>query len=379
MDFNYDPRCGVYLNGHYYYISYYLPNKIRICRSLGTTKKVIAKKKMHLKEQELYQGVFDDHDISRMPEYQFASKVRLDLETAAEKYIKASSINKKPRSQINDEYALKSLLEKLEKVYVDEINPYEIQTLLGKLQKERKSEATLRTYRGILRKFFNWLIENRMVQMPNPITKNTLVRKSSGLVRDHLPTNLEIQRLLSQDSEILPLIKFLIFTGARLGEVLHLEWDDIEDGVWMIKSKPNCMTKEGIGWAPKWEKSRMIPLLREAQDVLDSQKRISNWVFPKKDGSRRDSLSSAWVTMKKRAGIENLQLKDFRNWFNHHLKHELQFTTKEAASYLGHCPKVNETHYEPISKERMTLKLNSQSLAATNLLQNLRINSRQDS
>ena len=112
------------------------------------------------------------------------------------------------------------------------------------------------------------------------------------------------------------------------------------------------MTKEGAGWAPKWEKSRMIPLLREAQDVLDSQKRISNWVFPKKDGSRRDYLSSSWETMKKRADIENLQLKDFRNWFNHHLKHELQFTTKEAASYLGHCPKVNETHYEPISKER---------------------------
>ena len=89
--------------------------------------------------------------------------------------------------------------------------------------------------------------------------------------------------------------------------------------------------------------------------------------------------SSSWETMKKRAGIENLQLKDFRNWFNHHLKHELQFTTKEAASYLGHCPKVNETHYEPISKERMTLKLNSQSLAATNLLQSLRNNSRYDS
>ena len=75
-----------------------------------------------------------------------------------------------------------------------------------------------------------------MVQMPNPITKNTLVRKSSGLVRDHLPSNYEIQTLLSQDSEILPLIKFLIFTGARLWEVLDLECDDIEDGVWMIKS-----------------------------------------------------------------------------------------------------------------------------------------------
>ena len=51
-----------------------------------------------------------------MPEYQFGAQIRLELETVAEKYIKASSINKKLRRQINDEYALKSLLKKLEKV-----------------------------------------------------------------------------------------------------------------------------------------------------------------------------------------------------------------------------------------------------------------------
>ena len=135
MDLNYDPRCSIYPKGGYYYISYYLPNGRRICRSTGSQKKSVARKKMHLKEQELYEGIYDDHDIARMPEYQFGAQIRLDLETAVDKYIKASSINKKPRSQINDEYALKSLLEKLEKVYVDEINPYEIQTLLGKLQK----------------------------------------------------------------------------------------------------------------------------------------------------------------------------------------------------------------------------------------------------
>ena len=100
---------------------------------------------MHLKEQELYEGFYDDHDIARMPEYQFGAQIRLELETVAEKYIKASSINKKLRSQINDEYALQSLLKKLEKVYVDEITPYEIQILLGLPQKEGKSEATLKT------------------------------------------------------------------------------------------------------------------------------------------------------------------------------------------------------------------------------------------
>ena len=172
MDLNYDPRCSSYPKGGYYYISYYLPNGRRICRSTGSQKKSVARKKMHLKEQELYEGIYDDHDIARMPEYQFGAQIRLDLETAVDKYIKASSINKKLRSQINDEYALNSLLKKLEKVYVDEITPYEIQILLGVLQKEGKSEATSKTYRGILKKFFNWLIENRFAEMLNPVTRN---------------------------------------------------------------------------------------------------------------------------------------------------------------------------------------------------------------
>ena len=90
-------------------------------------------------------------------------------------------------------------------------------------------------------------------------------------------------------------------------------------------------------------------------------------------------MDKSWKTLLKKAQVENLQIKDFRNWANHILKYENLFTTKEASSYLGHCPKVNETHYEPISKERMTLKLNAQSLAATNLLQSLRSNSRYDS
>ena len=159
---------------------------------------------------------------------------------------------------------------------MDEITPYEIQILLGILQKEGKSEATLKTYRGILKKFFNWLIENRFAEMLNPVTRNIQIRKSSGLVRDHLPSNKEIHALLDQNSEIRPLIQFLAFSGARLGEALHMEWGDLKNGIWMIRNKPECMTKEGLGWSPKWGKHRHIPLLREALEVLDSQKKISN-------------------------------------------------------------------------------------------------------
>mgnify|MGYP003331411836 CR=1 FL=1 len=125
-----------------------------------------------------------------------------------------------------------------------------------------------------------------------------------------------------------------------------------------------------LRWSPKWDKPRSILLKPEALEVFENLLRVSRWVFPKADGTRRDSLDKSWKTLLKKAQVENLQIKDFRNWANHILKHENLFTTKEAASYLGHCPKVNEMHYEPISKERMTLKLNSQSFTATNLLQN---------
>ena len=84
--------------------------------------------------------------------------------------------------------------------------------------------------------------------------------------------------------------KAIEYTGARLGEVLHLEWEDIEDGFWHIRYKPNCPTKFGMGWSPKWEKSRSIPLKSEALEVLENQPRISRWFFPKADGTRRDSF-----------------------------------------------------------------------------------------
>ena len=137
-----------------------------------------------------------------------------------------------------------------------------------------------------------------------------------------------------------------------------MELDDIEDGFWQNSHKPNCPTKFGIGWSPKWSKSRSISLKSDALELLVNQPRISRWVFPKADGTRRDSLDKSWKTLLKKAQVENLQIKDFRNWANHILKHENLFTTKEASSYLGHSPMVNESHYEPISIERISQKIN---------------------
>ena len=139
MDLNYDPKCSIYLNGKYYYLSYYLPNGKRILKSLSTSKRMLAKKKMHLKEQELYEGIFEDHDILKMPEIRVSPQVRVDLNLGVEKYLDASGVKKKnTRTQNNDKYALKSLISMLDKVFVDEVTPYDIQMLLGIKVREQK-------------------------------------------------------------------------------------------------------------------------------------------------------------------------------------------------------------------------------------------------
>ena len=91
------------------------------------------------------EGVFDDRDVLKMPEIQFSAESRLELPEAADKYLKSTSAGRKPKTQINDVYALKSLVGRFQKQYVDELRLYDVQLLLNGLIDEGKSQATLKS------------------------------------------------------------------------------------------------------------------------------------------------------------------------------------------------------------------------------------------
>ena len=367
MDVFYDPRCGIYLNGKSYYISYYLPNGNRVCRTLGSKNRKVAKRLMHQKEGCLLNGEFDERDIKKMPELRTLNGPRLRINEAAQEYLYATSAGRKPKTQINDSYSLLSLVSRFQKEFVDEIRLYDIQILITELHEEGKAQASLKTYLGILKKFFGWLEESGLAEIKNPVKGKVIIPNSSGLVRDRLPSFEEVAVLISDECAIQPLVRFLAFTGCRVGEALHMEWQDVIDGVWMIQRKPNCPTAFGLGWSPKWDKSRQVPLIKEALEVFVSQPRISRWVFPKTNGTRRGSLKRSWGSMKERNRIVDFQLKDFRTWFNHLLKSYFGFSSKEAASYIGNSPRINEVHYDPVSIELVSRKVKDG--AATKLLQ----------
>ena len=393
----YEPRCSVYPRKSgkrkVYYLSYYLPNGERIQR-FCQEKKSLATKLRYLKEEELLQGIFDEMDLEKLGDYRSGhfNQKRLGTVEALGIYLNTTAENRGPKAQYNDERTLNMLFMEMEQSgheFIDQITPLDVQLLINQYSKKGISEATLTYYKKGMSKVFKWLSEDmELVDMKNPL-KKVKIPKKSGLVRDRIPTKAEMASLnaaavewvVKNGSPIVEIFKFISLTGARLGEVLHMEWEDFDEktGIWTIRSKPRCPTFYGLGWKPKWGKLRQVPLFDEAIELLeclprqqevygtvpvrDGNKEIirydfypANFVFPIKvvDGKsgkvgycRVNCIGNGWESLKKRARVENLQLKDLRTYFNHILKTNYNFTSKEAGAYIGNNEVVNERHYSP--------------------------------
>ena len=103
-----------------------------------------------------------------------------------------------------------------------------------------------------------------------------------------------------------------LFTGARMSNVLEMEWEDLDFDLlaWRIP-----VTKNGD--------SQTIPLTPLAMEIFNRRKNASNaharWVFPsdragRKTGVRGHLVSprKAWLRVLERSGIENLRIHDLR-------------------------------------------------------------------
>ena len=94
--------------------------------------------------------------------------------------------------------------------------------------------------------------------------------------RDYRNTNVSVY----------PLIKLAIATGARLGEMLALQWDDIDIEKQTI-SITKALTKEGTIQTPKTINSiRVIPIPKDVIDLcLSLNEGLSPFVFHTKEGT----------------------------------------------------------------------------------------------
>ena len=127
LQFGYEPKCTCYPKKTrkglvFYYLRYYLPGWKRVSKAVGD-KKSLARKLMFEKEQNLRKGVFDAFDLERIPESKKVSlqKPRILLYEALERYMKATSYNRRQRTNKDTYGVLNNLIGDLESKYIDEV------------------------------------------------------------------------------------------------------------------------------------------------------------------------------------------------------------------------------------------------------------------
>lgn len=119
----------------------------------------------------------------------------------------------------------------------------------------------------------------------------------------HVPKKAEA-RVVRIDPGAAAALRLLILTGARLREILHAKWSEVDfDGA--------SMRRVGKGKA-----ARTIDLSPEALAILDALPRCGPYVFPGVDPMKpRSDLNKPWALIRKQAGLDDVRLHDLRHSF----------------------------------------------------------------
>jgi integrase len=112
------------------------------------------------------------------------------------------------------------------------------------------------------------------------------------------------------DRQVSDIIRLLLLTGARKGEVMSAEWDaiDLTKGIW---TKPASTTKQKL--------DHIVPLSAPALQLLNDIRArgvVGKFVFPSKSESGcRAVVDKAWKALCRDAEITGLRIHDLRHSF----------------------------------------------------------------
>jgi integrase len=177
-----------------------------------------------------------------------------------------------------------------------------------------------------------------------------LGHRTRGRRDERPPTVEELERLLDGCSalgdyagQMRALISFAAYSGMRPGELMTLDWGDIDFNANRIDVRHRVY--KGKLDVPKSNKPRRIALAPPARDALLRQPtRAGELVLRSKDGRRlsQPTLSGYWAQVKAAAGLRF----DFylaTKQYGVHLLYKLGLSTRAIAAQMGWSEKAVET------------------------------------
>lgn len=282
---------GMYKRGDSWYIDYYVNGK-RKRERVGTNKKVaeqaLAKRQVQIAEHRFL-------DIQKSPKTQF--------DAFAGTYLEYAKANK--QSWQRDVHSIQRLREVFGGKPLSDITPLALETYKSARLKQ-VSPATVNRELACLKHMFTKAIQWQMATS-NPVRQVRMLKENNQRLR--YLTNDEAQRLLAALPErVRPVVVCALYTGMRRGELLRLQWADVDLQQRLIFVR---QSKNGD--------KREIPIADALLTVLRTLDPSTEYVFSYGNGNRIRSVREAFDRAVKRCGILNYHFHDNRHTFASHL------------------------------------------------------------
>jgi integrase/transcriptional regulator with XRE-family HTH domain len=288
----------------YYYVDICVKNH-RFRMSTRTTNKKIAEL---IGFQILYRfwNTFEFSPFKNIPDFENASKEFLEHQK-----------KKGIRSWKNEELCHKTLVPYLGKIKVDEITPSKIQETLEKIKETRPeiSSRTLDYYRGYLHRFFEYLKNIKNYVTKNPVEKIPKIKVENKRTIILSASDEEILLKNITDSVVKDVVKFVLLTGLREGEVLNLKKENFivegEITFFRIKREKNfTITEFPVVW-------------KELKEIVEKYIHLpGGYFFVYSDGKPigKWKLIYEFQKAREKAGIKNIWFHDLRRTFYTRMK-----------------------------------------------------------
>ncbi len=276
-------------------------------------------------ESELKQTRYFPHD---------AGKNRT-FATFADHYI-AHHLPKNPKALLKQTQMMHFWKSHLGKYYLPHISPSLIASSRDLLLSQKtprgslRSPSTVNRYLAALSRSFTICIREYGWLKENPVL--LISRPSEPRGRDRFLTLDEISRLLdacrySRSSYLFPIVTFALATGARRGEILNLQWSDLDLTHNLVTFRH---TKNG--------ESRTITLTPYLAEIFSTERKhrviLSPYIFPSLNGTKPADITTAWQEALLKTNI-NIRFHDLRHTAASHLAMN-GASTLEIAAILGH-------------------------------------------
>ena len=226
------------------------------------------------------------------------------------RYLEEHAVKKRPRSAQEDRDMIRTrVLPALGTLKVRDITFSNIDALHRKVTQLGTPIRANRVL-GLLSKAFSLSIKWRW-RTDNPCKG---VERNPETKRHRYLSGAELAALTGAlaehpDQQAADIVRLLLLTGARRGEVLSAKWEDLdlEAGVW---SKPASATKQ--------KRLHVVPLSAPARQLLSTLRSSAGegvYVFPGRGGGHRESVHRAWQQLCKSARISGARLHDLRHTY----------------------------------------------------------------